>query len=93
MTRTLLLTSILLTAWLHTPAALAAPAFGYSPSQADTLLLADVSEQDAASLVRQVSGGRVLKVESQGDVYRVKVLLPNGVVKTYVVERSSGRVS
>jgi len=60
------------------------------------LLLAEVSASDAASLVAKKTGGKVLKVtEEERDgrwLYRVKVLLPQGRVKTVMVNKETGSV-
>lgn len=57
-------------------------------------LLCEVSMSDAAAMVAKKTGGRVLKVteEEQGGkrVYRVKVLLPEGRVKTVFVSKETG---
>ncbi|WP_020405889.1 PepSY domain-containing protein [Hahella ganghwensis] len=61
------------------------------------LMLADngegVSASEAARIVQSRTGGKVLRVEAQGSVYKVRVLMPNGVVKTYTVNRSTGGMS
>lgn len=70
---------------LQSPAVIAAP-----------FLLAEVSASDAASLVVKKTGGKVLKVtEEERDgrwMYRVKVLLPQGRVKTIMVNKETGSV-
>lgn len=71
---------------------LSGPAFGQS--RGIPVYLADVSSSDAATLVVKKTGGKVLKVteeERKGQwVYRVKVLLPEGRVKTLFVNKESG---
>ena len=56
---------------------------------------AQVSRDDATSLARQVSGGRVLaveKIERDGwPVWRVKVLTPQGEVRLVLIDATSGR--
>ena len=49
-----------------------------------------ISSAEAARIVQRKTGGKVLRVESQGAFYQVRVLLPNGVVKTFAVNRSTG---
>lgn len=73
-------------------AILSGPAFaqrGITP-----LYLAEISSSDAATLVVKKTGGKVLKVteeERKGEwVYRVKVLLPEGRVKTLFVSKETG---
>jgi uncharacterized membrane protein YkoI len=56
---------------------------------------ADVSRDDAASIVQKASGGRVLAVERAEHkgtaVWRVKVLTPQGEVKVMLIDAASGR--
>lgn len=48
-----------------------------------------MTADQAAERVRNQTGGRVLRVDSVGDGYRVKVLTPSGEVREITV--SSGR--
>jgi uncharacterized membrane protein YkoI len=56
---------------------------------------AEVSRDDAASMVQKASGGRVLAVERAehkgAAVWRVKVLTPQGEVKVMLIDVASGR--
>jgi uncharacterized membrane protein YkoI len=56
---------------------------------------ADVSRDDAASIVQKASGGRVLAVERAehkgAAVWRVKVLTPQGEVRVMLIDVASGR--
>lgn len=56
---------------------------------------ADVSRDDAATLVQKSSSGRVLAVdrtEREGrPVWRVKVLTPQGEVKVVLIDVATGR--
>ncbi len=56
---------------------------------------AEVSRDDATSLARQATGGRVLaveKIERDGrPVWRVKVLTPQGEVRLVLIDAASGR--
>lgn len=56
--------------------------------------LAELGAADAVRLVERQTGGRVLSVneEERGGVhvYRVKVLLPEGRVRTIFVDKQSG---
>jgi hypothetical protein len=79
----------------------ALPALAASRATADgPLRLAQatlsVSADQAAALVREASGGRILDVRlenrSRGPVYRVKVLLEGGRVRVYRVDAGSGRI-
>lgn len=70
-----------------------------SPVQVDhfearTIRVADraVSMRDAINRVRQQTGGRVLDAQDAGDHYRVKVLTPDGVVRVFRVDASTGAV-
>ncbi|MBA57395.1 MAG: peptidase [Pseudomonadales bacterium] len=58
------------------------------------VLLADIGPSEAAARVVQKTGGKVLRVtleERDGrEVYRVKVLLPEGRIKTVFVDKDSG---
>lgn len=55
-----------------------------------------VSADEAAALVRSATGGRILDVRLDEDarppVYRVKVLLEGGRVRTYRVDARTGRI-
>lgn len=59
-------------------------------------LLAEVNTSDAAALVAKKTGGKVLKVteeERNGQwVFRVKVLMPEGRVKTLFVDKQTGSI-
>lgn len=56
---------------------------------------ADVSRDDAAAMVQQATGGRVLAVnQAQREgrlVWRVKVLTPMGEVIVVLIDAASGR--
>ncbi|MDP1998029.1 MAG: PepSY domain-containing protein [Rhodoferax sp.] len=56
---------------------------------------AEISRDDATSLARQATGGRVLaveKIEREGrPVWRVKVLTPQGEVRLVLIDVASGR--
>ena len=56
---------------------------------------AEVSRDDATSLARQVTGGRVLaveKIEREGrPVWRVKVLTAQGEVNVVLIDAATGR--
>lgn len=56
---------------------------------------ADVSRDDAAAMVQQATGGRVLAVDQaqrEGRlVWRVKVLTPKGEVIVVLIDAASGR--
>lgn len=58
------------------------------------LLLAGVSAAEAGALAARRTGGKVLKVNEEERngrwVYRVKVLLPEGRVKTLFIDRETG---
>ena len=55
-----------------------------------------LSSSEAAAIVREETGGRVLGVKSEKRdgtrIYRVKVLLPKGRVRYYAVDRRTGRI-
>ncbi len=70
-----------------------------TPAQADhfqprSIKVADraVSMRDAIDRVRQQTGGRVLDAQDGGDHYLVKVLTPQGVVRVFRVDASTGAV-
>lgn len=60
------------------------------------LMLAELDSSAAARLVESRTGGKVLSVhrqENKGKTqYRVKVLLPEGRVRTIMVDAQSGRM-
>jgi hypothetical protein len=76
---------------LMLPLWLAAPV---SVQAVGPLLLADVSAAQAGSLAAKRTGGKVLKVSEEERngrrVYRVKVLLPEGRVKTLFIDSKTG---
>jgi hypothetical protein len=51
-----------------------------------------VSAEQAAAIVSSAYGGRVVSVKSEGNGYRVRVVLDGGRVKTVLVD-SNGHVS
>lgn len=55
-----------------------------------------VSIDAAAAMVRRISGGRVIAADSMDEdgkaLYRIKVLLPEGRVRVYVVDPLTGQV-
>lgn len=57
---------------------------------------APVSLDAAATMVRRISGGRIVGADSMDDngkvVYRIKVLLPEGRVRVYLVDPNTGQV-
>jgi hypothetical protein len=61
-----------------------------------SLVIAENSEltsAEAARLVQRKTGGKVLRVRDAGSSYQVKVLLPNGLVQSYSVNKVSGTVN
>jgi hypothetical protein len=81
--------------WMAAPAGAALASLS-----ADRIVLAQgtpaVSADEAAALVRQSSGGRILGVRrvdtASGPAYHVKVLLDGGRVRVYVVDAGSGQI-
>ncbi|MAR91332.1 MAG: PepSY domain-containing protein [Pseudomonadota bacterium] len=67
-----------------------------SAGTAAPVWLAQLSTSEAAAIVARRTGGKVLKVteEERGGerVYRVKVLLPEGRIKTVFVNKATGGV-
>lgn len=62
--------------------------------QARSIRVADraISMRDAINRVRQQTGGRVLDAQDAGDHYLVKVLTPQGVVRVFQVDASTGAI-
>ena len=59
-------------------------------SLSPSLLLAvenEISGNEAARQVQDKTGGKVLRVKDAGNVFKVKVLLPNGIVEIYSVDK------
>jgi uncharacterized membrane protein YkoI len=82
--------ALVLIGHLATAAAQAAPKTDREPPRRG------VSSDQAASTVRSVTGGKVLGVrggKQEGDNYSVKVLLPDGRVRTLRVDARTGQVS
>ena len=74
------------------PAAALDPA---APPPRDRGDAAGVSRGMAADIARQATGGRVLGVQegnANGGDYHVRVLTPDGTVRTLRIDRRSGRV-
>ena len=53
---------------------------------------AQISADRAAAIASKATGGRVLKVERKGKVYRVRVLLDGERVRNVSVDANTGRV-
>jgi len=57
---------------------------------------APISLDAAATMVRRLSGGRIVGADAMDDngkvVYRIKVLLPEGRVRVYLVDPNTGQV-
>ena len=53
---------------------------------------ADISADRAASIARNATGGRVLKVKRKGGEYQVRVLLDGERVRNVRVDARTGRV-
>lgn len=57
---------------------------------------APVSLDAAATMVRRISGGRIVGADAMDDngkvVYRIKVLLPEGRVRVYLVDPNTGQL-
>lgn len=52
----------------------------------------EISADRAAAIARNATGGRVLNVQRQGAVYRVRVLLDGERVRNVTVDARTGRV-
>lgn len=52
---------------------------------------ADLSRDEAAAVAQRLSGGRVLAVEKTQNVWRVKVVTPQGEVRVILIDAASGR--
>lgn len=73
----------------------AAPVYGGDRGRAPQrvrLAQAEISADRAATIARNATGGRVLKVQRKGDVYQVRVLLDGERVRNVKVDARSGRV-
>lgn len=53
--------------------------------------LADVTRDQAAAAAQGVAPGRVLSVERAGNVWRVKIVTPQGEVKIVLIDAATGR--
>ena len=89
LTRLLLL--LVLTGMQHAQARMPVQADHFQPR---SIRVADraISMRDAINRVRQQTGGRVLDAQDAGDHYRVKVLTPQGVVRVFQVDASTGAI-
>ena len=61
-------------------------------SSGSELSFAEISSDRAASIASKATGGRVLKVQRKGSVYKVRVLLDNERVRNVSVDATTGRV-
>lgn len=69
---------------------LVAVAFGGAEVLADDVRL---SRDEAVELVRERTDGRILGVDTRnGDTFRIRVLVREGEVRVYEVDRRSGEV-
>ncbi|MFD2166205.1 PepSY domain-containing protein [Thalassotalea euphylliae] len=59
----------------------------FKPSSKNT-----ISARQAASIVQSAYGGKVLKVQSSGKGYRVKLLKQDGRIISVFVDGKSGRI-
>lgn len=55
-------------------------------------LVAGISSDRAASIARNATGGRVLKVKRKGGVYQVRVLLDGERVRNVSVDAQTGQL-
>ena len=95
----LLLAGLLAVGGPGTPAAMAAAGSGWTTPR-ETLAQVhseNVSLDQAVRMVRERSGGRVLRAETRRQngraVHRIRVLSDDGRVRTYVVDAETGRIS
>jgi len=62
----------------------------------DSLVRNVISQDEAVAMVREQTGGKVLRVERQVEgesiVYRIRVLKPDGRLREYRVDATTGRV-
>ena len=82
------------TATERAPLPAQSPPANWQLAQTDRGRLAQISSNDAADLVQRRTGGRVLAVQAQREsgreIYRVKVLTPQGEVRIVLVDAVSG---
>jgi uncharacterized membrane protein YkoI len=82
----------------HLALLLILPALAHGPASAEAAvalhLAGDIGPAKAAAAARAATGGKVLSVHAARDdgraVYRVKLLLPGGRVRTVTVDADSG---
>jgi uncharacterized membrane protein YkoI len=74
------------------PAAAGGHGHGQGQEQKPAMSSGGISAEQAAAIVRRAYDGRVVSVKPEGDVYKVRVLLDGGRVKTVQVD-SHGNVS
>lgn len=62
----------------------------------EALVRNGISQDEAVAMVRKQTGGKVLRVDRQGDgdsiVYRVRVLKPDGRLRDYRVDGATGKI-
>jgi uncharacterized membrane protein YkoI len=72
-----------------------APASAQVPPQ-DFAVQPRISEDDAVAMVRERTGGKVLRVERRGEdsevTYLIRVLTPDGRLREYRVDARTGRM-
>ena len=83
--RSLLLVPLLVLA-VAAPAVAGGHGQGHGQGQNPGMSGGGVSAEQAAAIVRRAYDGRVVSVKPEGDVYKVRVLLDGGRVKTVQVD-------
>lgn len=90
------LLAVIVLAAVPAPGAHAQQAHGATLQQQVPLLRlaqrTELSRDAAAAAARQATGGRILSVTRQGQIFRVRVLLDNERVRTIEVDATTGEV-
>jgi len=62
----------------------------------EALVRTGISQDEAVAMVREQTGGKVLRVDRQVEgesiVYRIRVLKPDGRLREYRVDAATGRI-
>lgn len=101
MTRTTLISAVLLVALMSTPASAAIPQWGpsapasqsQSAPQSWKIVQRQISPREAKAIaLARVPGGEVVDIRRTSDAYRVRIIARDGRVVDIVVDAATGRI-
>lgn len=99
MTRSTLISAVLLAALMSAPASAAIPQWGQSTvvaqptAQSSQLVQRQISPREAKAIaLSRVPGGEVVDIRRTSDAYRVRIIARDGRVVDIVVDAATGRI-